>query len=247
MTLFMRAFLIALQFLTILPVRIKKGVKNSDFGRSLTFFPVIGLIIGITLAFLGGISGSMPHLFQSALILIASIVLTGGLHIDGLADTCDGLYGNRSREKALEIMRDSHVGAMGVLGIVSILILKFTMIAGMPDYLLWRGLILMSVFSRYSQVFACAVSTYARNEGKARHFIEHAGKGSIFIGGAVTLAVFILLAGFKGFVIFCANLFIIFLFIQYIKKRIGGMTGDTIGAASEISEAAVLASVLLWC
>ncbi len=242
----MKPFLIALQFLTILPVKIKGGVKNSDFGRSLTFFPVIGLIIGMALALLWAISGFMPHLLQSGVILIASIILTGGLHIDGFADTSDGLYGNRPREKALEIMRDSHVGAMGVLGIVSILLLKFTTIAGMPDYLLWRALILMSVFSRYSQVFACTVSKYARNEGKARHFIEHAKKGSLLIGGAVSLAVFVFLAGFKGIVIFWACLFIIFLFISYIKKRIGGMTGDTTGAVSEVAEVSVLIASLLW-
>ena len=268
-----KQLLIALQFLTILPVspvrnkspkatvppmaEISNGVKISDggrkpdvkaenFGKSLVYFPIIGIFIGLLLVLILLLFNFLPHLVTIALVLIASVVITGGIHLDGFADTCDGFYGSNSREKTLEIMRDSRIGVMGVIGIASILLLKFTLIVSIPQNILWKILILMAVFARWCQVWACYTSKYARKEGKAKYFIEHVGKKEFLLGAFFTITLFLLLMKKEGIILLGLSLLPIFLFINYVKRKIGGMTGDTIGATNEIAEIAVLFFALIY-
>lgn len=236
----MKSFLIALQFLTILPVRVKPKIENKDFGASLLYFPVVGLLIGLLLGLSAFVFSFLPSLPKAAVILIASIIVTGGIHLDGFADTCDGFYGNNSKERILEIMRDSRIGTMGVIGIVSILLLKFSLIASLPKSILWRSLVLMATFSRWAQVMACFNSSYVRPEGKAKYFIEHATKKEFFLSFLFALTLFCIFFKIKGLILFFTSLFPTFLFMQYMKKKIGGMTGDTIGGLSEFAEVTVL-------
>jgi adenosylcobinamide-GDP ribazoletransferase len=177
---------------------------------------------------------------MAMLILIISVIITGGIHLDGFADTCDGFYGGGHKERVLEIMKDSHIGTIGVAGVVLLLLLKFSLIASFPEGALWKVLTLMSVFSRWSQGFACYAANYARQEGKAKYFIERAKKLDIFSGFLFTLALSYLFLKLDGLILCFVSFLPVFLFFQYIKKKLGGMTGDTIGAISEISEAAVL-------
>ncbi len=241
----MKNFLIAWQFLTIFPVQIKSEIKNKDHGASLLYFPLIGLLIGLLLASSAFISSFLPNLVRGALILIIPIIITGGIHLDGFIDTCDGFYGDRPKEKILEIMRDSRIGVMGAIGIVTLLLLKFTLIVSIPPEYLWKSLIMMVVFSRWSQGLACLVSKYARSEGKAKFFIEYAKRKDIIIGALFTLALFLLMAKLKGILIFALVFLCSLLFIQYVKRKIGGMTGDTIGATSEVAEVATLFFTLI--
>jgi len=233
-------FLIALQFLTIIPVKIRSPIEEKDLGKSLLYFPVVGMLIGCMLALAVSIFSFLPGLVSSGSILAVSVVITGGIHLDGFADTCDGFYGSNPKERILEIMRDSRSGVMGVTGIVCLLLLKFSLIASLPQDILWKAVIVMAVFARWVQVFACYTSDYARKDGKARAFIEYAGKKELFIGAIFTLALFMFLVGVMGLVILIMSCLCAFLFIYYAKKKIGGMTGDTIGAVSEIAEVAVL-------
>ncbi|MCQ9207678.1 MAG: adenosylcobinamide-GDP ribazoletransferase [Omnitrophica bacterium] len=241
----MKRFLIALQFLTVLPVRIKSKVEKNDFGASLLYFPLVGLLIGLLLVLGAFIFSSFPSLIKAAIILIISIIITGGIHLDGLADTCDGFYGHNPKEKILDIMRDSRIGTMGVAGVVSILLLKFSLIASFPEGLLWKTLLLSAVFSRWAQVMACFSSSYARREGKAKYFIELAAKKEFLLSSLFTLALFGVFMKLNGLILFVVSLLPTFLFMQYMKKRIGGMTGDTIGALSEFAEVTVLLSAFL--
>ena len=236
----MQYFLIALQFLTIFPVKIKSQIEEKSFGRSLVYFPVVGALIGLIAISISLVFHFLPYLVNVALILIILIVITGGIHLDGFADTCDGFYGSRSKEKILEIMRDSHIGTMGVIALVCLLLLKFTLLLNLPGGSLWRAVIAMTMFSRWSQVAACCFSRYSREEGKAKNFIVHAGRKEFFIGGLVTVISLILIMKIKGLSLFLLSLAVIFLFITYAKRKIGGMTGDTIGATSEIAEVAVI-------
>jgi adenosylcobinamide-GDP ribazoletransferase len=235
----MKQFLIALQFLTILPVKISE-IKEKDFGKSLVYFPIVGMLIGLVLVLSLFVFSFLPPLVYAALILVISIIITGGVHLDGIADTCDGFYGSKPKEEILEIMRDSHIGTMGVIGVACLLLLKFTILTGIPREALWKSLIMMTVFARWTQGLASLLSNYARQNGKAKYFIEYADKRGVFMGGLFTLALFLLLASFKGFILFIISLIPIFLFISYIKRRISGMTGDTIGATSEIAEVLIL-------
>ncbi|MDD5495757.1 MAG: adenosylcobinamide-GDP ribazoletransferase [Candidatus Omnitrophica bacterium] len=236
----MKRFLIALQFLTILPVKFKGKVAPEEMAGSLAYFPLVGALIGCVLALVSVLFGFLPSLVTAALILIASIVITGGMHLDGLADTCDGFYGSRSKEEILRIMRDSHIGAMGVIGLAVILIFKFSAFAAIPKSVLWKTLIMMAAFSRWAQALACYGSQYARQDGKAKDFVERATKKDILIAMALTLLLFAALMRACGVVVFGISTVIAYLFIRYFRKRIGGMTGDTIGALSESSEALIL-------
>lgn len=236
----MKRFLIALQFLTILPFNIKVRIEDEDFGRSLVYFPIVGLLLGLFLSGVAYISASLPPLAASALILAAWMVITGGIHLDGFADTCDGFYGNRRKEDILKIMRDSRIGTMGAAGVVLLLLFKFAMLSSIRPEDLWKVLIMTTAFARWSQVFACSTSKYARDEGKAKYFIEYARKTDMFMGALFILILNWFLTGIKGVILFALLAATIFLFIQYAKRKIGGMTGDTVGATNEIAEAAAL-------
>lgn len=242
----MKKFLIALQFLTIVPVKITAGIKDQEYGQSLIWFPFVGMVIGLALVLALFCFGFLPPLVTASVILTVSFIITGGIHVDGFADTCDGLYAGTTREKALAVMRDSRTGAIGVAGIVILLLLKFSLIATTPWGLLWRALLALSVFSRWVQTLCCYMADYPREEGKAKNFIEHATLKGIISGGMMTLGIFLLLMGLKGVVIFMSSLVPCVFFIKYITKRIGGMTGDTIGAASELAEVAILLCVMLY-
>ena len=237
----MKSFFLAIQFLTIFPLPTKGQINDKDFGRALFYFPLVGLILGCILA---AVSLCIFHIFSplvmAALLILVSTVLTGGLHLDGFADTCDGLYGFHSPGKRLEIMRDSRTGVMGVIGLVCLVLLKFSLLTHIPLTCLWKTLVMMAVISRWSLVIACYDSTYLRQEGKARLFIEQARLHYLLVGGVLTFFLFMFLPSGKGLIIFFGTLITVSLFIKYIRKKIGGMTGDTIGAVNEIAEAAVL-------
>ncbi len=241
----MKKFLIALQFLTILPIKIKSQIMEKDLGASLIYFPVVGAFIGMFLVLILLAFDFLPHLVTAALVLIGSIIITGGIHLDGFADTCDGFYGTKSKGKILEIMRDSRTGVMGVIGIVTLLLLKFTLIASLPRDILYKILIMMATFARWSIPFACFTSNYARKEGKAKYFIEYNGKKEFLVGSAFTIALFFLLMKTKGMILLGLSLLPISLFINYVKRRIGGMTGDTIGATNEVAEVVLLFFALI--
>lgn len=242
----MKRFLIALQFLTILPVKVKSRVEEKDFCASLLYFPLVGLLIGLLLLLSAFLLSPLPSLLKGAIILIISIIVTGGIHLDGFADTCDGFYGNRPKEEILKIMRDSHIGVMGVVGVASLLILKYSLIISLPQNILWKSLIMMATFSRWAQSFACFLSRYVRSEGKAKYFIEHKSKIGFLIGSIFTIVLFLLLAQLEGAAVLAVSILPVLLFMSYAKKKIGGMTGDTIGATSEIAETAALFFALIY-
>jgi len=234
-----KKILIALQFLTIFPVEIK-SIKEEEFGKSLLYFPIVGALIGIVLALALFVLDFLPNLIKCSLILIISIVISGGIHLEGFSDTCDGLYGGKCKEEILDIMRDSHIGAIGAIGLVCILLLKLSLFLSIPKEILWRSLILMCLFSRWVQVLVCYISKYARKEGKAKYFIEYASRKEFLISSLFTLAAFLFLLKIEGIVLFFISLLPIWVFITYVKKKIDGVTGDTIGATSEIAEVSIL-------
>jgi adenosylcobinamide-GDP ribazoletransferase len=236
----MKKLLIALQFLTVLPVKIRSEIQPQEFGRSLLYFPAAGLFIGIILACSASALAFLPLLLKGALILVISVIITAAIHLDGFADTCDGFYAAGSRQEVLRIMKDSRIGVMGAVGIFCILLLKFTLIVSLPENMLGRSLIMMAVFSRWSQSLACGICGYARPAGKAKFFLEYARKSDIIIGGLATFLLFLFLCGIGAVILFVSGFIIVFLFITFAGARIGGMTGDTIGAVNEIAEIAVL-------
>jgi adenosylcobinamide-GDP ribazoletransferase len=237
----MKPFLLALQFLTILPVKFKSLVKEEDFRSIFIFFPIVGAGIGLLLcSLLFLLRGIMPHLAVVAVILAAYTVLTGALHLDGLADSCDGLFAGKTKERILEIMQDSRNGAYAAVGVSLDLILKFAFLVSLPPGLLWRMLILMPMFSRWVQGLACAQMPYARDKGKSNYFFKAASNRDVLIGAVFTLGVFLFLGGLRGLALFLAALLPVGLFIKWVEHRINGMTGDTVGATNEVAEISLL-------
>ncbi|MFH1753459.1 MAG: adenosylcobinamide-GDP ribazoletransferase [Candidatus Omnitrophota bacterium] len=211
-----------------------------DAAKSLLYFPLVGAIIGAILCLITFVIGTLPSFVIAAILLAASFILTGGIHIDGFADTCDGLCSGKPRDAILNIMRDSNTGALGAACLVIMLLLKFSIIAGTPIDHLWKSLLLMATFSRWSQALSCVTSKYARQDGKAKLFITNAKPKDVIFGGLLTLSLFYWLSGLTGIAVFTLSLVSAVLSIFYIKNKIGGMTGDTIGAVNEISENSVL-------
>ncbi len=240
----MKHLLIAFQFLTVLPLKICIEIKDEDYGKSLVYFPIVGMAIGAMLSAISLCCGFLPVPVLGAIVLIFSAFFTGALHLDGFADTCDGFYGSKPKEEILKIMRDPRIGVMGVVGITLLLLLKFSLIISIPKDVLWRSLIAMCCLARWAQAIGCLLP-YARNEGKAGLFIKYARKKDIIIGGVFTIIVFSALFGLKGIIIFFSSLIPALIFICHAKSKIGGMTGDTIGAVSEIAEVSTLFSILI--
>lgn len=237
----MISFLLALQFLTVIPLRIE-NVNNRKIAGSLIYFPAVGLLIGLILASLNNLLFilSFKELSANIILVVMLAALTGSIHLDGLSDTFDALMSGKAKDEALKIMRDPHIGVMGVVGIIGVLLLKVAFLSSIEPLIKPVSLILACVLSRWSLALAIFSFPYARAEGKARIFFE--GKSpKIFL--LSTLIVLILL----GFTLKASNLLILLLvavftlaFGYLMKRRFGGLTGDILGALCELNELAVL-------
>jgi len=238
----MKPFLLALQFLTTFPLNKKLVYEEKDFPRSLVFFPVVGLILGGLLFLVFQVLSDMKidGFLINILLVFILILATGGLHLDGLADTVDALASGKSKEEMLRIMRESHIGTMGVLSLILVILGKLALLQAITPYFKKTGLIFSCFLSRYSLVCLIYFFPYARAEGKARLFFEGINSKIFFVTTLVTVSVAVLLCRLQGLIIFAGVFGFIMCAGLYIKKRIGGQTGDTLGALSELTEVLVL-------
>lgn len=242
----MKYFLCALAFLTRIPVFVKGIDQPETFKKSIYFFPVVGLIIGGILAGSYYILAKLfPQTIAAALLLFIYVLLTGGLHLDGLIDTVDGIYGGRSREHRLEIMKDTHPGAFGVLCAVVILLLKYSIYVQLNQGLL-IFLIAASIMGRQAMVWAQVFYPYARQQGLGSLFNIY---GSIPIFGVttgITLVLVFLLAKLGGLYLFLICGIFSFILASWLAHLLGGLTGDTYGASCELIEIiALLTGIIL--
>lgn len=242
------SFLTAVRFLTVIPLTIFSDKDRDYFIDSVRFFVLVGLLIGCFNLLLTNILISIipAHLLCCLLMLSLSSV-SGFLHMDGLADTADGFFSSRPRDKVLEIMHDSRTGAMGIVVIFFILLFKYTSLISIPQSNLAQVVLLMPVAGRASIVLSMLLMPYARKEG---------GLGSLFYaekGWAVpfySILYFFLSAFFVNFeFLFIAALAVVFstlLFSFWCRKKIGGATGDTLGAVCEVTETAVVFALAVY-
>ena len=248
-----REFITALQFLTRIRLFSDPEYDDGLFGRSVKFFPLIGVVAGSILALTVSLTeGWMPGTVRSTLLVTLCVFITGGLHCDGLMDTVDGLFSGRSRERMLEIMKDSRVGAFGVISIILLLLWKWSLIHDMPESVLGVALISMMTIGRFSMVLVILRFPYARPEGMGKAFALHAGTGSLGIATLTVLGLLGALYLIKGLLIFliaavaavAASLFA-FWFGRWATSKVGGLTGDLYGAVTELSELVVLTVFVL--
>ncbi|MBT8420259.1 MAG: adenosylcobinamide-GDP ribazoletransferase [Gammaproteobacteria bacterium] len=239
----------ALGFLTVLPLPGMCRHTEKDLIRSVPFFPLVGLLIGISAAGIAFVlEGVFPPLVLAVLLVGWLAMVHGGLHLDGLADTADGFLSPHGRERVLGIMRDSHIGAFGCLVIGGVLALKVAALASLPDGYRMEAILLAPLAARCIMVPMLDFLPPARSDGLGHLFFRHIYQGehrwllvSESIGAMIVLfgAAWIL-AGVVGLIAGTVAMATTVLFAWWCWRRIGGRTGDTVGAASEFAEMLVL-------
>jgi len=239
-------FLVALSFLTRIPVPGEGGnFTTNSLSRSTIFFPVVGGIIGAVNAGLYLILKPILPISVLAVFIVAlPIFMTGGIHFDGLLDTCDGLFSGRSRERSLEIMRDSRVGSMGVIAGILNVMLRYSVLIELPGAVLPVLLITQAVTGRWVMSMALHFFSYARKDGGLGQGFNE-GKKIIYItlSSGLALLITLIINGVAGIMIALIVGSLSLLIAIWVVGKIGGLTGDVYGALNEVAENIFL---LLW-
>jgi cobalamin 5''-phosphate synthase/cobalamin synthase len=243
-------FITALQFLSRIRLWPQKSWDEEGFSRSVKWFPLVGLLIGLGDGLVWWLcSPIFSGLPLALLLLLSHFFWAGALCYDGLMDTADGVFSGRPRERMLEIMKDSHVGAFGVLAGVVALLVRVVFVSVLSGELLLAGLIAAPILSRWLMIVGITVFPYARPEGLGKAFVRYSGKGSLVFG---TLLMGALLTGIAALVDIRASwLFPItvlwgVLLSLWLKGKLGGLTGDCYGAIAETSELAMWVALAAW-
>ncbi|TET40518.1 MAG: adenosylcobinamide-GDP ribazoletransferase [Dehalococcoidia bacterium] len=239
-------FLAALEFLTVIPSPLRREATPMEIGRSLVYFPLIGLGLGGALYGLDRLFALfLPMALGSVLIIVALILLTGANHLDGFIDTCDGMAAGRSPQQRLEIMHDSRAGGFGVVGACSLLLVKSISLIFVPAAFRMAALLLMPTLSRWAIVYAVFAYPSARREGIGQIFKEQANWQSMTIATLIALAISVLLMKLLGLALMAGIWLVAIIMAIFLKRRLGGLTGDTYGAINEVIEVLVLILVPL--
>ncbi|MFH1476176.1 MAG: adenosylcobinamide-GDP ribazoletransferase [Verrucomicrobiota bacterium] len=245
----LRGFITAMRTLTILPVPGKDAERIAD---ALYYFPLVGALIGalvtLTIWLLGNVL-AWPMGAGVAGVWVSAWI-TRGLHLDGLSDTVDGFYGAPTRERRLEIMKDHHVGAFGVVAIVLVLLMKFAAFSQLAIYGQWAWIPVPFILARLIQVLLAVTLPYARNEGgTAEAFVKQAGASHFIVAGMGALVLCGLLIQLSALVLFVFTLIIGYLLAQWMKRAFGGVTGDLLGFSGELTECILLFAIaaLMTC
>lgn len=247
----LRLFFIALQFFTRLPIPRWVGFDAAWLNHASRYFPLVGLVVG---AIAAGVYAAaalvLPAPVAAVLSTAATIYITGAFHEDGFADACDGLGGGMTRERALEIMKDSRVGAYGAIGVVCMLIAKCTALAFLPPASAIAALLLAHPLSRLAATSLIWTMEYARAEGKAKPLAQRMSSGEFSIATATVLlpAAALVVHGALGAAacagaVLAASLAALWLARKF-ERRLGGYTGDCLGAVQQLSEVAIYLAVL---
>ena len=254
----MDSFLIGLQFLTRIFV-VKQSVwTEQSFGRSVKFFPLVGAIIGSICAGIVGLlnfltSGELPSIV-GAVGFASLILLTGGIHCDGLMDSADGLFSGREREKILQIMKDSRAGSFGAVSIILVAVLEvstFAELARLSTWQLCAAIYSAPIIARLMMVVTIGSFPYARAEGMGKAFAEFTTRRTIIFAAGETILLLLPLFLIDKIFLLCAAaaslvaLIVTWSFATFAAEKIGGVTGDIYGAVTTLSEMFVPITFLL--
>ena len=233
-----KQLIILIQFMTRIPVFVNVEYDEEKLGKSIKYFPLVGAIIGIFLYGINILAGKITVNRQIAaiIIIIAEIFITGLIHIDGLADTADGLFSYAEKEKILEIMKDSRVGTNGAVALILYFMTKVILLSEIrPEYI-----ILYPVISRLSTSINAGLGEYARKNGMSNEIIAKNGKKEAVISIIITMILSFIILKAKGLIILIFAILFILLLMKGVKRKIGGITGDTMGASLELTSILVL-------
>ena len=247
----MNGLITALRTLSILPI---PGKDAKDVSTSLSWFPIVGLLLGgllFALAMLPELIAPSREVWiegMAVIILIASVILTRALHLDGLADWADAVWGARTKEATLRIMKDSSIGTFGSSALICILLAKYAALVALLDTGCQHWIIIAYVVSRSAQVWLAASNDYARKDGTGSAFITGASP-SHRVGTAILCAI-IILAVSRSFLLsaiaLAAAALFVSLFGMHCRRRVDGVTGDMLGTCSELTEVMVLFIGATW-
>lgn len=242
----MLPFWIALQFLSSLPVRLPGMPEPEQLGRSLLFYPLVGLLFGGLLWLLNALLTGAPPLLHAALLLTAWVLLSGGLHLDGLADSADAwLGGFGDRERTLLIMKDPRSGPIAVITLVLVLLLKFTALLALIEQGQSLALLIVPVLGRGALLGLFLTTPYVRAGGLGQALADYLPRRAgwrVLAGCALGC---VLVTGWSAIIALVVALGVLVGLRRMMLCRLGGCTGDTAGALLELLEVAVLVGVVL--
>lgn len=241
-----RPLLIALQFLTVLPIRIDGAPDAKATGRSLLYYPIVGLLIGALLAGVAWVLGDAPPLLAAAVLLAVWVAVTGALHLDGLADSADAWVGGHGdRDKTLAIMKDPRSGPMAVVTLVLVLLIKFTALVQILANGAWALVIVVPVLGRTALVVLFLTTPYVRHQGLGSLLVSHLPRRACALAVVFTLLAIPVFIGLEVWWLLAAVAGTFFTLRRLMLRRIEGTTGDTAGALVELAETVALLTAAL--
>ncbi|WP_341706188.1 adenosylcobinamide-GDP ribazoletransferase [Halopseudomonas sp.] len=241
----MIAFGLALQLLSRIPVRLWRAPTAQELGRSLLWYPAVGVLLGLALALWAALLGDLDAPLKAALILVFWVWFSGGLHLDGLADTADAWVGGMgSVERTLAIMKDPACGPMGVISLVLVLLLKWAALVSLLESGFWPALLLVPWVARGALAGLLLCTPYVRPQGMGAQLVEQMPRSRL-LQVLLLHAVLVLLFGWSGLLVLLVAVLLTLLWRQRLRARIGGTTGDTAGALVEVLEAALLVALVV--
>jgi adenosylcobinamide-GDP ribazoletransferase len=232
-------FLLALQFLTILPIKTTLPFGERSFGRSAAFFPLVGVILGALVW--GGdrvLQEVCPSSLRNLLVVAAFALLSRGLHFDGLADSADGLFGGHDRERRLAIMKDSRIGTFGTLTLLSVVLFKVRALDLLSGSDRSAALLLGPTLSRWAYVVLAYRAIPARPDGLGALLVRGVFLRELAVASGTALLVTLLVGPSVGLIAVLLALILVLGMMRYCTARLGGVTGDTFGAIGELVETA---------
>jgi adenosylcobinamide-GDP ribazoletransferase len=241
-----RPLLIALQFLTRLPVPLRDNPTEGDTGRSLLYYPLVGLALGLLLAATAWALADAPALLRAALVLTAWVLLTGALHLDGLSDSADAWAGGHGdRDRTLAIMKDPNCGPVGVVVLVMVLLVKLAALESIASSREWTTLLLIPVLGRTALPLLFLTTPYVRPGGLGAVPAQYQRRRASALVVLLTVIAVLLSLGATGLWLLLASAGVFLMLRALMIQRIGGTTGDTAGALVELLETAGLVTAAL--
>lgn len=243
----MHPFLIALQFLTRLPIRTQGKWQEQKIANSVLYYPLVGALIGALLWFVAHLFNGFSPILAAAVLLLLWVLISGGLHLDGLADSADawaGGYGDKQR--SLDIMQDPAAGPFAVVVLVLLLLLKFSALSVLIESKQFYLLMVAPVLGRLSVIVLFLTTPYVRKNGLGDAMAKYFNRRHAYVVVAITILSSLLVFPSMAFMLVIALSFIALYALRYLMlQRLDGMTGDTIGASLEVTETVALFSLAL--
>lgn len=235
----MQSLLIAIQFLTRFPVKLKEEREDQCIAQSILYYPLVGLIIGFVLWFSATLLAALPPMLNAVIVLLIWVLITGGLHLDGLADSADAWAGaHANKQRSLDIMQDPAAGPFAVVVLVLLLLVKYiALLVMLEGNQLWL-LCIAPVLGRLTVIALFITTPYVREQGLGSIMAENLNRKFAYGVMVFTLMLAATILPVITFLLLISTTIVVLYFLRYLMmQRLQGMTGDTIGASLEIIEA----------